>query len=104
MKKAKDYAFVHFAMREDAEEALEKSGQLMIDGSAIEVSWSKPVDKTAYNTRKQLTKILSTGTVPAGQAGLVGGGRFRHDSPHSQLHAANPQFVPFCFGPPPTNG
>ena len=67
VKKTKDYAFVHFTSREAAEKALlgmkSKSGNyLMIDGAEVEVTWSKPVDKYAYNTRKLLTKALTAGS------------------------------------------
>jgi RNA recognition motif-containing protein len=61
VKKAKDYAFVHFSTRASAEEAKDKSDGLELDGSAIDVSWSKPVDKQIYNARKQLTKIFTQG-------------------------------------------
>ena len=35
------------------------SANQVIDGEVIEVEWSKPVDKTIYNTRKALTKLFS---------------------------------------------
>ena len=67
VKKSRDYAFVHFTSRESAEKALSgvSSGTgnyLMLDGAEVEVTWSKPVDKYAYNTRKILTKALTTGS------------------------------------------
>ena len=66
VKKTKDYAFVHFTSRDAAEKALlgiSKSGNyLKIDGAEVEVTWSKPVDKYAYNTRKLLTKALTAGS------------------------------------------
>ena len=61
VKKAKDYAFVHFSTREDAEKALEASNPLSIDDAEVEVVWSKPVDKQTYNTRKTLTKAFTSG-------------------------------------------
>ncbi len=71
MKKTKDYAFVHLSTREAAEQAMARAlGGLKIDGSDIEVNWSKPVDKNLYNTRKQLTKILSFGS--GGNGGGIG--------------------------------
>ncbi len=75
MKKTKDYAFVHLLTREAAEQAMAGATLgLKIDGSDIEVNWSKPVDKNIYNTRKQLTKILSAGGggTGAGGNGAVG--------------------------------
>ena len=67
VRKTKDYAFVHFTSREAAEKALlgiktERGHYLMIDGAEVEVTWSKPVDRYAYNMRKKLTKILTTGS------------------------------------------
>jgi len=59
VKKAKDYAFVHFYNRAAAEMAKMYSANQVIDGEVIEVEWSKPVDKTIYNTRKALTKLFS---------------------------------------------
>jgi len=62
VKKAKDYAFVHFSSREAAERALAASKGLVIDeADQVEVVWSKPVDKQTYNTRKTLTKAFTSG-------------------------------------------
>ena len=32
-----------------------------VDDTAVEVVWSKPVDKQTYNTRKALTRVFTTG-------------------------------------------
>ena len=98
VKKAKDYAFVHFynrAAAEDAKRAVENQVSLIdtfskrwsrqnkslpkpdlchnffslcviqiIDGEKVEVEWSRPVDKIQYNTRKALTKLLSSPQPP----------------------------------------
>ena len=69
VKKSRDYAFVHFTSRESAEKALlgvhsVSVNPFKIDGAEVEVTWSKPVDKYAYNTRKLLTKALTTGFNP----------------------------------------
>ena len=61
VKKTKDYAFVHFSSRAAAEAALASSENLMVDEAAVEVVWSKPVDKQTYNTRKALTKVFTSG-------------------------------------------
>uniref|UniRef100_T1J1J1 RRM domain-containing protein n=1 Tax=Strigamia maritima TaxID=126957 RepID=T1J1J1_STRMM len=45
VKKLRDFAFVHFRTREDAENALEIKNETDLDGSIIEVTWAKPVDK-----------------------------------------------------------
>lgn len=61
VKKTKDYAFVHFSTREAAEAAMEGCQVIKIEGAEVEVSWSKPVDKQIYNTRKTLTKAFTSG-------------------------------------------
>ncbi|GFR05683.1 APOBEC1 complementation factor [Trichonephila clavata] len=45
VKKLRDFAFVHYKSREDAEEALEKLNNIDIDGSIVEVTWAKPADR-----------------------------------------------------------
>ena len=45
VKKLKDYAFVHFKEREDAEIAKNLLNGTIIDGSLVEVTYAKPVDK-----------------------------------------------------------
>ncbi|XP_060794886.1 APOBEC1 complementation factor isoform X2 [Neoarius graeffei] len=48
VKKIRDYAFVHFAQREDAIAAMNALNGKVIDGSPIEVTLAKPVDKDSY--------------------------------------------------------
>jgi RNA recognition motif-containing protein len=48
VKKMKDFAFVHFKERSDAVQAMKSMNGSTIDGSIIEVSLSKPVDKNNY--------------------------------------------------------
>jgi len=64
VKKAKDYAFVHFTSRNAAERAKVSAEGKVIDGELIHVEWSKPVDKNIYNARKYLTEVLSGGGDP----------------------------------------
>ena len=46
VKKAKDYAFVHFTTREAAEKAYEATkDKLVLDDCRVEVTWSKPIDR-----------------------------------------------------------
>lgn len=52
VKKAKDFAFVHFATREAAEKAKFQSNDLILDGVRVEVTWSKPPNKTGQIQRK----------------------------------------------------
>ncbi|CAH8630738.1 unnamed protein product [Dicrocoelium dendriticum] len=53
VKKITDYAFIHFKEREQAEICLNILNDTTIDGSKIEVSWAKPVDKSEANIRQQ---------------------------------------------------
>ncbi|XP_045925773.1 APOBEC1 complementation factor [Micropterus dolomieu] len=48
VKKIRDYAFVHFTQREDAINAMNALNGKMVDGSPIEVTLAKPVDKDSY--------------------------------------------------------
>ncbi|XP_051959435.1 APOBEC1 complementation factor-like isoform X1 [Xyrauchen texanus] len=48
VKKIRDYAFVHFSLREDAVNAMNALNGKVIDGSPIEVTLAKPVDKDSY--------------------------------------------------------
>ncbi|XP_037319524.1 APOBEC1 complementation factor isoform X2 [Pungitius pungitius] len=48
VKKIRDYAFVHFAQREDAVNAMGALNGKLVDGSPIEVTLAKPVDKDSY--------------------------------------------------------
>ncbi|CAH2322174.1 APOBEC1 complementation factor isoform X2 [Pelobates cultripes] len=48
VKKIRDYAFVHFTNRSDAVEAMNCLNGKFIDGSPIEVTLAKPVDKDSY--------------------------------------------------------
>ncbi|XP_061564559.1 APOBEC1 complementation factor isoform X3 [Cololabis saira] len=48
VKKIRDYAFVHFSQREDAIDAMNALNGKLVDGSPIEVTLAKPVDKDSY--------------------------------------------------------
>ncbi|XP_031458438.1 APOBEC1 complementation factor isoform X1 [Phasianus colchicus] len=48
VKKIRDYAFVHFNKREDAVDAMKALNGKVLDGSPIEVTLAKPVDKDSY--------------------------------------------------------
>ncbi|XP_033880304.3 APOBEC1 complementation factor-like isoform X1 [Acipenser ruthenus] len=48
VKKIRDYAFVHFTNREDAVNAMNILNGKLVDGSPIEVTLAKPVDKDSY--------------------------------------------------------
>lgn len=48
VKKIRDYAFVHFNTRENAGIAKQAVNGMVIDGSTVEITWAKPVDREAY--------------------------------------------------------
>ncbi|KAJ0060572.1 hypothetical protein NL108_016024, partial [Boleophthalmus pectinirostris] len=48
VKKIRDYAFVHFTHRDDALNAMKQLHGKVIEGSPIEVTLAKPVDKDSY--------------------------------------------------------
>lgn len=48
VKKIRDYAFVHFTQRDDAVSAMNALNGKVVDGSPIEVTLAKPVDKDSY--------------------------------------------------------
>ena len=70
VKKAKDYAFVHFNTRGAAERAYEATKEhLILDNCRVEVTWSKPIDRHIHSQRKQLSKALISGNI-TGKVGL----------------------------------
>ncbi|XP_026160115.1 RNA-binding protein 47 isoform X5 [Mastacembelus armatus] len=52
VKKIRDYAFVHFTSREDAVLAMDHLNGTEVEGSCIEVTLAKPVDKEQYSRQK----------------------------------------------------
>ncbi|XP_027873028.1 RNA-binding protein 47 isoform X5 [Xiphophorus couchianus] len=52
VKKIRDYAFVHFMSRDDAVLAMDHLNGTEIEGSCIEVTLAKPVDKEQYSRQK----------------------------------------------------
>ena len=60
VKKAKDYAFVHFNTREAAEKAYEATkDNLILDNCHVEVTWSKPIDRHIHRFVKFFFNALS---------------------------------------------
>ncbi|XP_078402745.1 RNA-binding protein 47 isoform X3 [Cetorhinus maximus] len=56
VKKIRDYAFVHFTTRDDAVLAMEKLNGIDLEGSYIEVTLAKPVDKEQYSRYQKAAK------------------------------------------------
>nr|XP_033802834.1 RNA-binding protein 47 isoform X2 [Geotrypetes seraphini] len=56
VKKIRDYAFVHFTNRDDAVHAMRKLNGIELEGSCIEVTLAKPVDKEQYTRYQKATK------------------------------------------------
>ncbi|XP_060916008.1 RNA-binding protein 47 isoform X5 [Labrus mixtus] len=52
VKKIRDYAFVHFTSRDDAVVAMDHLNATEVEGSCIEVTLAKPVDKEQYSRQK----------------------------------------------------
>ncbi|XP_061108846.1 RNA-binding protein 47-like isoform X5 [Conger conger] len=61
VKKIRDYAFVHFANRGDAVLAMDNLNGTEVEGSCIEVTLAKPVDKEQYTRYQKAAK----GATPA---------------------------------------
>uniref|UniRef100_A0A8C5VDL9 RNA-binding protein 47 n=1 Tax=Microcebus murinus TaxID=30608 RepID=A0A8C5VDL9_MICMU len=56
VKKIRDYAFVHFASREDAVRAMRSLNGTELEGSCLEVTLAKPVDKEQYSRYQKAAK------------------------------------------------
>ncbi|XP_062899337.1 RNA-binding protein 47 isoform X5 [Mobula hypostoma] len=68
VKKIRDYAFVHFTTRDDAVHAMEKLNGTELEGSHIEVTLAKPVDKEQYN---RYQKAAKGGPTESPQANII---------------------------------
>ncbi|XP_042890520.1 probable RNA-binding protein 46 isoform X4 [Penaeus japonicus] len=65
VKKQKDYAFVHFASREQAEAVKASLNGHILHGCDLEITWAKPVkNREEYQQRKAIARSM----VSAGQA------------------------------------
>ncbi|XP_066576607.1 RNA-binding protein 47 isoform X2 [Amia ocellicauda] len=56
VKKIRDYAFVHFVNRDDAVSAMNSLNGTEVEGSCIEVTLAKPVDKEQYTRYQKAAK------------------------------------------------
>ncbi|XP_029878215.1 RNA-binding protein 47 isoform X4 [Aquila chrysaetos chrysaetos] len=56
VKKIRDYAFVHFTTREDAIHAMNNLNGVELEGSCLEVTLAKPVDKEQYTRYQKAAK------------------------------------------------
>ncbi|XP_075715481.1 RNA-binding protein 47 isoform X2 [Rhinoderma darwinii] len=63
VKKIRDYAFVHFISREDAVQAMRNLNGTELEGSCIEVTLAKPVDKEQYTRYQKAAKGGAPATV-----------------------------------------
>ncbi|XP_007945338.1 RNA-binding protein 47 [Orycteropus afer afer] len=71
VKKIRDYAFVHFTSREDAVHAMNNLNGTELEGSCLEVTLAKPVDKEQYSRYQKAAKGGGTAEVVAQQPGYV---------------------------------
>ncbi|XP_030643887.1 RNA-binding protein 47 [Chanos chanos] len=65
VKKIRDYAFVHFISRDDAVVAMENLNGTEIEGSCIEVTLAKPVDKEQYTRYQKAAKGSAAAAAPS---------------------------------------
>jgi len=92
VKKAKDYAFVHFNTRGAAERAYEATKEhLILDNCRVEVTWSKPIDRHIHSQRKQLSKALISGNI-TGNPAVINEQHYGSQPPIPV--AVNPIFTP----------
>uniref|UniRef100_A0A8C8Z1C2 RNA-binding protein 47 n=1 Tax=Prolemur simus TaxID=1328070 RepID=A0A8C8Z1C2_PROSS len=71
VKKIRDYAFVHFASREDAVRAMHSLNGTELEGSCLEVTLAKPVDKEQYSRYQKAAKGGGAAEAAAQQPGYV---------------------------------
>ncbi|XP_019732066.1 RNA-binding protein 47 isoform X2 [Hippocampus comes] len=64
VKKIRDYAFVHFTSRDDAVLAMDHLNGTEVEGSCIEVTLAKPVDKEQYSRQKASKGVSATPEAP----------------------------------------
>ncbi|KAJ8262417.1 hypothetical protein GJAV_G00166230 [Gymnothorax javanicus] len=64
VKKIRDYAFVHFISRDDAVLAMDNLNGKEVEGSCIEVTLAKPVDKEQYTRYQKAAKGGTSQGVP----------------------------------------
>ncbi|XP_041435364.1 RNA-binding protein 47 isoform X2 [Xenopus laevis] len=65
VKKIRDYAFVHFSSREDAVQSMRQLNGTEVEGSCIEVTLAKPVDKEQYTRYQKAAKGGAPATATA---------------------------------------
>ncbi|XP_045069843.1 RNA-binding protein 47 isoform X5 [Coregonus clupeaformis] len=65
VKKIRDYAFVHFSSRDDAVVAMDHLNGTEVEGSCIEVTLAKPVDKEQYTRYQKASKGGAAAAVAA---------------------------------------
>ncbi|XP_037113612.1 RNA-binding protein 47 isoform X8 [Syngnathus acus] len=64
VKKIRDYAFVHFTSRDDAVLAMDHLNGTEVEGSCIEVTLAKPVDKEQYSRQKASKGVSAAPEAP----------------------------------------
>jgi len=95
VKKLKDYAFVHFKEREDAEIAKNLLNGKLIDGSLVEVTYAKPVDKNYIRmTRGVLTPTSQFTGIGLAPTQLIPGLHLASNTLPIQFSHMNPSHLP----------
>ncbi|KAI6069588.1 RNA-binding protein 47 isoform X1 [Aix galericulata] len=86
VKKIRDYAFVHFTTREDAIHAMNNLNGVELEGSCLEVTLAKPVDKEQYTRYQKAAKGGAAATPEAAPpAKMIEDGKI-----HAVEHIINP--------------
>ncbi|CAF1113021.1 unnamed protein product [Adineta ricciae] len=102
VKKLKDYAFVHFKQRDDALHAMNLMNGCELDGSIVEVTLAKPVDKNQYfRFTRGVSPSALAGNVPfAIPAGALGPATAFDLTaiPYLTIPTANPTHIPMTNG------
>lgn len=96
VKKLKDFAFIHFAERENALKAMKVLDNTIIDGSKVEVTLAKPVDKASY----YYNRFNRNNGGHSNSSGQMYPPSVRHfnqimqHNPECYSHLINPNFIP----------
>jgi len=89
VKKAKDYAFVHFNTREAAEKAYKATkDDFILNKCPVEVTWSKPIDRLTHFQKKKLFRAMNPSKPVSAQMAE------QHGMKPPFPVAVNPNFLP----------
>lgn len=95
VKKLKDFAFIHFAERDNALKAMKALDNSLIDGSKVEVTLAKPVDKASYyyNRFNRNNGGHSNSTIRFYPPSVRHFNQIMQHNPECFSHLINPNFI-----------